>query len=456
MAISTLSSIPQIEKILQQSFIKPYIERLSRPVVTDVVREQVQAYKKKCLVTSDRRMQFSLEKLYYQIEQACWLVNRQRLQRVVNGTGVIVHTNLGRSPVHAELWRTVTEVNTHYSNLEIDLATGKRGKRKGMLQKLLQYLVKGEDTLVVNNNASSIYLVLHELAKSKEVIVSRGEQIQIGGGFRIPDFLALSGAKLIEVGTTNITTTQDYLNAITEQTAMVLLVHTSNYKIRGFTESPSVKELAQALPKHVVLAVDQGSGATTESMPDEQTVANYIQQGADLVCFSGDKILGGPQAGLVTGKGTLIKQLERNPMMRVFRPGRIVYSLLEELVVRKLNQREDGRGVAENKSAQSEVQLEQRALHLTEGFGGKLRAVRSEMTIGGGASPDQYAPSWSVEINPEYSHHKYSAEKLLEALRNCPLAVIGVIKHGKVQLNMATISDSEISYLRGQLLKVLQ
>ncbi|WP_299012851.1 L-seryl-tRNA(Sec) selenium transferase [uncultured Photobacterium sp.] len=455
MTVSTLSSIPQIEKILQQAFISPYIERLSRPVVTDIVRDQVQAYKKMHLKDPEG-VPFSLEQLYHYIEQACWLMNQQRLQRVVNGTGVIVHTNLGRSPLDAELWQSVAEVNTHYNNLEIDLTTGKRGKRKGMLQHLMQYLVKGEDTLVVNNNASSIYLMLHELAKGKEVIVSRGEQIQIGGGFRIPDILTLSGAKLVEVGTTNITTTQDYIDAVTENTAMVLLVHTSNFKIRGFTESPDVKELAQALPDHVVLAVDQGSGTTTESMPDEPTVASYIQAGADLVCFSGDKILGGPQAGLVTGKQPLIKQLEKNPMMRAFRPSRIVYSLLEELVVRKLNQLDSGRGVAESKNTQSEAELEQRAQQLAEGFGEQLQVVRSEMTVGGGSLPDQNDPSWSVEINPDNARYKRSAERLLQVMRNWPLPVMGVIKHDKVQLNLATISESEIPYLRSQLAEVLQ
>ncbi|MGF1682268.1 L-seryl-tRNA(Sec) selenium transferase [Photobacterium minamisatsumaniensis] len=453
MAVSTLSSIPQIDKILQQAFLAAYIERLSRPMVADIIRDQVNTYKKAHLQTPEANP-FSLEQLYHHIERGCWLVNQQRLQRVINGTGVIVHTNLGRSPLDADLWQSVSEVNTHYNNLEIDLGTGKRGKRKGLLQALMQHLVKGEDTLVVNNNASSIYLMLHELAKGKEVIVSRGEQIQIGGGFRIPDILALSGAKLVEVGTTNITTTQDYLDAITDDTAMVLIVHTSNFKIRGFTESADVKELAQALPEHVVLAVDQGSGTTTEVMPDEPTVASYIQAGADIVCFSGDKILGGPQAGLITGKQSLIHQLEKNPMMRAFRPSRIVYSLLEELVVRKLNLLDSGKGVAEVKRQADLSAIEQRAHRLAEDFGDQVTVVRSEMTVGGGSLPDQSDPSWSIEIEPNAG--RFKPEKLLQVMRNWPLSVIGVIKHDRVQLNMATISNDEVFYLRSQLAEVLQ
>ncbi|MDO6497893.1 L-seryl-tRNA(Sec) selenium transferase [Photobacterium sanguinicancri] len=455
MAVSILSSIPQIEKILQKAFISSYIDRLSRPIVTDIIRDEVKSYKK-YILSASTSAEFSLEQLYDNIEHACWVMNQQRLQRVINGTGVIVHTNLGRSPINAELWQSVEDVNTHYNNLEIDLSTGKRGKRKGIIQTLMAHLVKGEDTLVVNNNASSVYLMLHELTQGKEVIVSRGEQIQIGGGFRIPDILALSGAKLVEVGTTNITTNQDYLDAITENTAMVLMIHTSNFKIRGFTESADIKELAKELPPHVILAVDQGSGTTVEDMPEEPTVASYIHAGADIVCFSGDKILGGPQAGLITGEQSLIQRLEKNPMMRAFRPSRIVYSLLEELAVRKLNQLESGAGVAETKSTMAETTLKDRAEQLAEGFNDRMQVIRSEMTVGGGSLPDQSTPSWSVELIPQNAKYARSPEKLLNLMRGWPLPVIGVIKHDKVQLNLATIDDSEIAYLRNQLTEALQ
>ncbi len=455
MTVSILSSIPQIEKILQQAFISPYIERLSRPIVTDIIRSEVSALKK-YILSDKNNTDVSLDKLYNNIKHACWMMNQQRLQRVVNGTGVIVHTNLGRSPINAELWQSVTDVNTHYNNLEIDLSTGKRGKRKGIIQTLMTHLVKGEDTLVVNNNASSVYLMLHELTQGKEVIVSRGEQIQIGGGFRIPDILALSGAKLVEVGTTNITTNQDYLDAITENTAMVLMIHTSNFKIRGFTESADIKELAKELPPHVILAVDQGSGTTVEDMPDEPTVASYINAGADLVCFSGDKILGGPQAGMITGEQSLIQRLEKNPMMRAFRPSRIVYSLLEELAVRKLNQLDSGAGVAETKSTIAETALKHSAERLAEGLAPFIQVVRSDMTVGGGSLPDQSTPSWSVELSPKDPKLARSPEQLLKLMRSWPLPVIGVIKHDKVQLNLATIDESEMTYLRTQLTEVLQ
>ena len=244
-----------------------------------------------------------------------------------------------------DLWDEVRDLNTGYNNLELDLATGKRGGRKGLIAPLLRCLTQAEDSLVVNNNAASLFLLLQEVAKGREVIVSRGEQIQIGGGFRIPDILALSGAKLVEVGTTNITTAKDYLDAITDQTALVLMVHRSNFAIRGFTESPDINEVARALPEQVVLAVDQGSGLTTEEFaPDETSVRQYIKAGADLVCYSGDKLLGGPQSGIISGRSDLIKRLEKHPMMRTFRPSRIVYSLLERLLIHKLNKSPNRRG----------------------------------------------------------------------------------------------------------------
>jgi L-seryl-tRNA(Ser) seleniumtransferase len=445
MSIKDATRIPQIEKILQHSFLAPYIDRLSRPVVTSIVRENVDEYKKSCLENGGFST-FDCNKLYALIENRCKKVERQRLKRVINATGVVVHTNLGRSPIDAELWQSVTELNTSYCNLELDLQTGKRGKRKGLVPQLMNKLVKGEDTLVVNNNASSIYLMLHELAKGKEVIVSRGEQVQIGGGFRIPDILAQSGATLVEVGATNITTLDDYLDAVTENTAMVLVVHTSNYKIRGFTHSPDLADLAKHLPEHVILAVDQGSGVSSEPFVEEISVNKYLKSGADIVCFSGDKIIGGPQAGFITGKQALIQRMEKNPMMRAFRPGRIVYSLIEELMVRKLNNDASGCGVAEKRYLRPKAMLKKMADQLVAIYPEKLSAEQSDMTIGGGSLPDESYPSWSVKIQLDKS-----PERILTLIRNWPIPVIGVVSQNSVYLNMATLSEDDLNYIAIQL-----
>ena len=435
--------LPQVEQLLQEPFLAPYIRRLSRPLVTDAIRKTLGKIRQR---QNFRTEGITREDLVSCLESACQFLLSQRHARVINGTGTVVHTNLGRSPIDPALWESVADVNTGYCNLEIKLSDGKRGQRKGIVSQLIGSLTGAEDALVVNNNAASVYLLLNELARGKEVIVSRGEQIQIGGGFRIPDILALAGAKLIEVGTTNITTADDYLNAVTENTAMILMVHCSNFVVRGFTESPDIKDVSRRLPEHVILAVDQGSGLSTERFAaNENPSSHYLRAGADLVCFSGDKILGGPQSGIICGKKDLIKQLEKNPMMRAFRPGRMVYSILEELLVRKLNRTPEGQGVAE-KAATGHQQIQQRAEQLAAALGDKVKLLPSQMLVGGGTLPDEFFPSWSLELQIDKP-----AEKIMADLRTMPLPVIGIIRNDRVQLNMAGILPREVPVLTEQL-----
>lgn len=443
--------LPQVEQLLQKAELIPYIQQLSRPLVTDVVREALAAVRRSGLLKAgdqppEQHRATIQQTIDQEIRSRCQFLMQQRHQQVINATGTVVHTNLGRSPIDPAIWEAVSAVNTGQCNLEIKLSDGRRGQRKGLVNPLLAKLTGAEDALVVNNNASSIYLMLNELARGKEVIVSRGEQIQIGGGFRIPDILALSGAKLVEVGTTNITTADDYIEAITENTAMVLMVHCSNFAIRGFTESPDIRAVARQLPDHVVLAVDQGSGLTTERFAAEETpVASYIKAGADLVCFSGDKILGGPQAGIVCGRRDLVKTLEKNPLMRAFRPSRIVYSLLEELLVRKLNRVPEGQGIAEQAAGHLDA-IEARARRLTLELGDHVRLVQSQMVVGGGTLPDEFFPSWSLELNTGKP-----ADQVLAEMRGWPLPVIGIIRNQKVQLNMASVLPRDAGRLLEQL-----
>ena len=437
--------LPQVEQFLQEPFLSPFITALSRPLVTDIVRNAFADIRRS---DSFRQQGIDPDVLRRRVEKACSKVMRQRHAKVINATGTVIHTNLGRSPIDRELWDSVADVNTGYCNLEIALAHGKRGQRKGLVAELLSQLTGADDALVVNNNAASVYLLLNELAKGKEVIVSRGEQIQIGGGFRIPDILALSGAKLVEVGTTNITTAQDYLDAVTDDTAMVLMVHTSNFVVRGFTQSPEPKELAKKLPDHVMLVVDQGSGLTTEGFAAEETpVASYVKAGADLVCFSGDKIIGGPQSGMIVGRKDLVCRLEKNPLMRAFRPGRIVYSLLEELLVRKLNRTSTGMGVSEKAHAEPDA-VRQRAERVAAMADNVMRIVPSQMIVGGGTLPDEFYPSWAVELTAAAGK---KVQKLVDDLRNMPVAVIAVIRNDRVHLDMTTVLPGDMECLEQQL-----
>lgn len=468
-----LVRLPQVEQLLQEPMLAPYIRQLSRPLVTDVVRRtlstlrQTRSFSTRDITNAPLNQELmqgaTRDSLNQQMIQnitrdslnqllinACQNLLNQRHTRVINATGTVVHTNLGRSPIDPALWDATADVNTGYCNLEIKLADGKRGQRKGIVSQLLGSLTGAEEGMVVNNNAASVYLMLNELAKGKEVIVSRGEQIQIGGGFRIPDILALSGAKLVEVGTTNITTADDYINAVTDNTAMVLMVHCSNFVVRGFTESADIREVARRLPDSVVLAVDQGSGLSTEQFAANETpMSHYIRAGADLVCFSGDKILGGPQAGIICGRKVLVQQLEKNPLMRAFRPGRMVYSLLEELLVRKLNREPEGQGIAE-KSVTAREAIQQRAEELATVLGEKGRLIPSQMVVGGGTLPDEFFPSWSVELAIAAP-----AEQVLSHLRAMPLPVIGVIRNDRVQLNMAAVLPRELPVLTEQLRRYL-
>jgi L-seryl-tRNA(Ser) seleniumtransferase len=297
----------------------------------------------------------------------------------------------------------------------------------------------------VNNNAAALFLILSCFARRREVLVSRGEQVQIGGGFRIPEILALSGARLVEVGTTNVTTVEDYTAAVGLSTAMVLRVHSSNFRIRGFTESPPLDRLARALPKDVILVVDQGSGALADGIRGEQPADRLLAAGAHLVCFSADKLLGGPQAGLIAGRSDLIQALSRHPLNRVFRPGKTVLSLLEECLVRRLN---GGSGVAAV-LALSPEELQRRGRRVLRGLDtGRARLVPAVMTPGGGSAPDEDYPSLAVEVSGE-------AQVLLARLREWETPIIGTIAEDKVLLNLATVLPDELPVLRSALQAIL-
>lgn len=299
-----LARIPQVEKLLNEDILKNTVTLIGRPFVVKKASEYLENIRKKARAGGDVP---SLKACAEEINKLCRPIIRTKITPVINATGIILHTNLGRSPLPENIWDRAKETASGYSSIEMDLRDGNRGKRFEFLNDCMSLLTGAEDALILNNNAAAVFLMLKALAGGKEVIVSRGQQVQIGGGFRIPEILEMAGCKLIEVGTTNITSLKDIQKAINENTAMVLWVHTSNYKIRGFTEQPSISEIKAILPQNIILAVDQGSGNLSLNVPEEPTVSSIIKEGADLVCFSGDKILGGPQAGWIVGKKVSFK-----------------------------------------------------------------------------------------------------------------------------------------------------
>jgi L-seryl-tRNA(Ser) seleniumtransferase len=357
---------------------------------------------------------------------------RPSLRRVLNATGVLVHTNLGRAPLAASALARVAEVGGGYSNLEYDLERGERGSRQDHLAALLRRLTGAEAALVVNNNAAAVLLALAALAEGREVVVSRGELIEIGDGFRIPDVLARSGARLVEVGTTNRTRAADYERAIGSDTALLLRVHQSNFRVVGFTERPGLEELA-AIAKRADLPLvdDLGSGALT-ALGDEPTAAESLRAGADLVCFSGDKLLGGPQAGVVVGGVELVERLRRHPLQRALRADKLTLAALEGTLTLALDPATRDEVPVLRMLHEPVDRVRARAERLAGLVGGEVEETVAR--VGGGALPLAELPSAACAV----------AEKLAEPLRLGEPAVIGIVRDGRLLLDCRALTDAEI------------
>jgi L-seryl-tRNA(Ser) seleniumtransferase len=355
---------------------------------------------------------------------------RPQLRRVVNATGVIAHTNLGRAPLAAEALARVVEAARGYSNLEYDLARGSRGSRQDHVAPLLGRLTGAEAALVVNNNAAAVMLALAALAEGREVLVSRGELIEIGDGFRIPDVLARSGARLREVGTTNRTRAADYERACGPETALLLRVHQSNFRLVGFTEQPTLAELSQVARSHRVPLVDDlGSGALA-GLGDEPTARESLTAGADLVCFSGDKLLGGPQAGIVVGRAELVELLRRHPLQRALRADKLTLAALEGTLALHLEAPE--RIPVLRMLREDVTAVRERAERLAELVGGAVEETVAR--AGGGALPLAELPSYACAVE----------EELATKLRTGEPPVVALVRDGRTLLDCRTISDDEL------------
>jgi L-seryl-tRNA(Ser) seleniumtransferase len=360
-----------------------------------------------------------------------------RLRRALNATGVVVHTNLGRAPLPEAALERVREVGRGYSNLEYDLSAGTRGSRQDHVAGILRRLTGAEAALVVNNNAAAVLLALAALAEGRDVLVSRGELIEIGDGFRIPDVLARSGARLVEVGTTNRTRVADYEQAIKPETAVLLRVHQSNFRLVGFTELPSVADLAKVAQRHELPLVDDlGSGALSPSntvlLSEEPSVRESLEAGADLVCFSGDKLLGGPQAGIVVGNAELVERLRRHPLQRAVRADKLTLAALEGTLALYLEPERALREVPVLRMALEDADaVRGRAVRLAELTGGEVEETVGR--IGGGALPLAELASFACAVE----------EDLAAPLRAGEPPVVGVVRDGRLLLDCRTLSDAE-------------
>jgi L-seryl-tRNA(Ser) seleniumtransferase len=355
------------------------------------------------------------------------------LRRVLNATGVIVHTNLGRAPLAEAALARVVEVGAGYSDLELDLESGSRGSRQDHVAGLLRRLTGAEAAVVVNNNAAAVLLALAALAEGREVIVSRGELVEIGDGFRIPDVLARSGARMVEVGTTNRTRAADYERAIGPETAALLRVHQSNFRIVGFTEQPSLRDLAQIAKRAGLPLVDDlGSGSLID-VGDEPTASSSLAAGADLVCFSGDKLLGGPQAGVVVGRAELVERLRRHPLQRALRADKLTLAALEGTLGLLVDPERARREIPVLRMLDEPLDaVRARAERLAGLIGGEVEETVAR--VGGGALPLAELPSAACSIE----------ERVVQHLRLGEPPVIGIVRDGRLLLDARTLTDAEV------------
>ncbi|HEX5449983.1 MAG TPA: L-seryl-tRNA(Sec) selenium transferase [Gaiellaceae bacterium] len=409
----------------------PSVDELTRdvddPLAVDAAREVLARAREEIRAGADPGN--LTERLYEELAAT----RTPSLRRVINATGVIVHTNLGRAPLPDSAMARIADVALGYSNLEFDLPEGERGSRQDHVAGILRKLTGAEAAIVVNNNAAAMLLAAAALADGREVIVSRGELIEIGDGFRIPDVVARSGAKLVEVGTTNRTRAKDYEKAIGEHTALLLRVHQSNFRVVGFTERPPLEKLAQVAQRHdVPLLDDLGSGAFVD-IADEPTAAQSLAAGADIVCFSGDKLLGGPQAGVIAGRADLVEKLRRHPLHRALRIDKLSLAALEATLMAYL----------EPKRALEEIPV-LRMLHedpasvraRAERLATKVRGEVEETVarVGGGALPLAELPSFACAVE----------ESLALPLRLHRPPVLGIVRDGRLLLDCRTLTDAEV------------
>src|SRR5262245_27001715 len=444
----SLRDLPPVDRLLSHPEVTVLLKKFNRDYVVQQLRHLLDALRQTVRQGKNLRpTDLTAESIVAQLKGALSSHDEPRLLRVVNATGTILHTNLGRAVLANEAVEAAVRAGRHPVNLEFDLATGKRGRREENVETLMLDLTKAEAAAVVNNNAAAVLLALNTLAQGKEVIVSRGELIEIGGSFRIPEIMAKSGALLKEVGSTNRTHAADYENAITENTALLLKVHTSNYKVVGFTAEVTLEEMVAIGKKHgLPVMEDLGSGALIDlskyDLPKEPIVAERILAGADVVTFSGDKILGGPQAGLLVGKKDLIGKMSKNHLQRALRCGKLTLAALEA-TLRRYRQSPNIVGEIPTLKAFTRPLQEIRALgeellsRLQSVLGNEFQIDLQDSTaqIGSGALPTEELPTAVLSLR----HKKLSANAIAEKFRGANPPIIGRIKDDRFLLDLRCI-----------------
>lgn len=448
-----LRELPAVDELLRQGDIEGLLAAHPRSIIISAIRKTLDNARGEIMAGTigSVREDKIVSKILHTIKQSA----RPKLRPVINATGVVLHTNLGRALLSDRAKQAVATVSQGYCNLEIDLTTGKRGSRYSAVEELLIQLTGAESALVVNNNASAVLLALGTLAKGKEVIVSRGQLVEIGGSFRIPEVMAQSGAVLVEVGATNKTYPKDYEKAITPETGLLLNVHTSNYRIVGFTRETTVEELVELGKQHnLPVMSDLGSGFLVDlasfGLPEEPTVQQTVKAGADVVTFSGDKLLGGPQAGIIVGKKSYIYKMKQNPLTRAVRIDKFTVAALEATLREYLDPQAALKNIPTLRMLTEPVDsLHRRAQSLAQAIGLEIHQQAQTVfeeglsQVGGGAMPTADMPTGMVAIKPL----NIPVEKLVERLRTGDPSVVGRVQGDRLLLDVRTIQPQDILQL---------
>lgn len=439
--------IPKVDVLLEDEKIRELTEQYSYDTVLEAVREELDKLRALIGTCEDEAEGIrEIEQLSVRIQEAVKVMHTPNMRTVINGTGTILHTNLGRAPIGERHMRHIADIAMNYSNLEYNLEAGARGERYSHFEKLLCKITGAEAAMAVNNNAAAVMLILSTMGKGKEVIVSRGELVEIGGKFRIPDVMEQSGATLVEVGTTNKTHHTDYENAITEETAALLKVHTSNYRIVGFTDNVSIAELVPlGKEREIPVIEDLGSGVLIDlskyGLTYEPTVQDSVRNGADVVCFSGDKLLGGPQAGIIVGKKKYIDQMKKNQLTRALRIDKFTAATLEVVLQEYLSEEKAIQNIPALHMITKEIEeitrdaQELEALLQQAELPAQIQMEPCESQIGGGSLPLERIPSMAVTIHPE----KITTAELELRLRHMSIPMIVRTMNDKIVIDVRTV-----------------
>jgi L-seryl-tRNA(Ser) seleniumtransferase len=449
---SLLRKLPSVDQLFKNESLKEHLESFPKTFTLKAVRKTIESCRE-AIIAGDLE-NVDIDKILSDVRLNLDEISKPNLQPVINATGIVIHTNLGRAPLPKKVLENVVKIAEGYSNLEYDIEKGQRGKRYSHIKELIQEITGAEDCLVVNNNAAAVLLCLSSIAKGKEVIVSRGELIEIGGAFRIPDVMVQSGAILKEVGATNKTHLHDYENAINENTGLLLKAHRSNFRISGFTSDVSVEELTELGKKFDLPSMyDLGSGCLVDLKPlgvqDEPMVQEIVRSGIDVTTFSGDKLLGGPQAGIIVGRSDIIQNIQKHPLTRALRVDKFTLSSLESvfIVYADMDRAKDDIPVLRMLYSSKDA-LKIRARRLASAL--KKTGIPADITInkdmtkaGGGSLPEMEFVTWTVSMLP----HAMTINDLEERLRKTDPPVIGRIAHEKFILDVMTITTSQISLI---------